>query len=105
MLLWRRGKLAPVSDSNIIITGRLSFWGNYFRPTPVSLWRSDLEPKGVSDHCYTRSDDLLAIGATGSMGGGGLIAPLSSMEERTQGFSIGGEGYLHIHDVPQFGLA
>ena len=47
--------------------GRLSFWGNYFLPTPVSLWRSDLGPMGVSDHCYTRSDDLLAIGATGSM--------------------------------------
>ena len=60
-------KLAPVSDSNIIITGRLSFWGNYFRPTPVSLWWSDLGPMGVSDHCYTRSDDLLAIGAMGSM--------------------------------------
>ena len=63
------GKLAPVSDSNIIITGRLSFWGNYFWPIPVSLRRSDLGPMGVSDHCFTRSDDLLAIGATGSMGG------------------------------------
>ena len=60
-------KLAPVCDSNIIITGRISFWGNYFWPTPVSLWRSDLGPMGVSDHCYTRSDDLLAIVATGSM--------------------------------------
>ena len=60
-------KLAPVSDSNIIITGRLSFWRNYFRPTPVSLWRSDLGPMGVSIHCYTRSDDLLANRATGSM--------------------------------------
>ena len=55
------------SDSNIIITGGLNFWGNYFLPTPVSLWRSDLRPMGVSDHCYTRSDDLLTIGVTGSM--------------------------------------
>ena len=61
-------KLAPVSDSNIIITGRLTFWGNYFLPTPVSLWRSDLEPKDVSDHCYTRSDDLLVIGSDGEYG-------------------------------------
>ena len=62
--------MAPVSDSN---------WGKYFRPTPVSLWRSDLGLMGVSDHCYTRSDDLLAIRATGSIcvsyaevGGGGV---------------------------------
>ena len=49
-------KLATRSDSNIIITGRLSFWWNYFLLTPVSLWRSDLEPMGVSSHWCTRSD-------------------------------------------------
>ena len=67
---WGGVKLAPVSDSYKIITGRLSFWGNYFMPTPVSLWRSDLEPMGVSDHCKTRSDDLLAIGSDREYGGG-----------------------------------
>ena len=55
------------------MTWRLSFWGNYFRPTPVSLWQSDLGSMGVSDHCYTRSKDLLAIRATGSMGTKALL--------------------------------
>ena len=83
------GKLAPVSDSYIIM--------NYFRTTPVSLWRSDLGPMGVSDHCYTRSNDLLAIGSDGeyglkAQGGGGLLHPL------LEGLNsvIWGNCYLHV---------
>ena len=41
--LWQRTRIL-----SIIIAGRLSFLGNYFLPTPVSLWQSDQLVRWVS---------------------------------------------------------